>query len=299
MPNLDIGQVPWFRQEQLNPNQNAAVPPNQPVEIRNWRAEVAEALARANHPPEVIQQVLEEFAEEGSMPKKKGKKGEELFQLILSGIREIYDVEAVIAGGAVRDLAAGVEDSKDVDVFIPLDWKTFKAGLNELFWQGPTRIVGSKVPGYPIKAGAPEVGCMFPTLARASSKVQGTNIDLVFIEKPLTPDNVKTFPVHTQRGIWTLSDGQNLSPEMVKDLDNKTFTIDPTITDKNKIKLVLEKVRGWQQREAYKDWKIVEPDVKDWWEAKEEMKKEEEHAKQRNKMWDATTKWGTYLQPPV
>src|SRR5690348_16606384 len=132
MPNnpFVINRIPEGLRPQINPNENAAVP-EQPLipermnmeEIRRWWRE--------------------EFQEEGNMTKKKGKRGEELFQLILSGIREIYDVEAVIAGGAVRDLAAGVSDSKDVDVFVPLTWEKFEAGLNELFWQGPTRLLGA------------------------------------------------------------------------------------------------------------------------------------------------------------
>jgi adenylosuccinate synthase len=60
---------------------------------------------------------------------------------------------------------------------------------------------------------------------------------------------------------------------MIKDLDNKTFTIDPTITDKARFQSVLEKIKGWQERPEYKDWKIIEPDVKEWWEAKEEAAK--------------------------
>jgi hypothetical protein len=201
----------------------------------------------------------------------KGKTGEDLFHLILSGIREVYEVDAVIAGGAVRDLAAGVTSHKDVDVFIPMSWDKFKEGIPELGWQRAPKPVVKANDYAKIKAKT-EVGCYFPTLARTQGRVQYTEVDLVFLEKPLSKENVATFPVFAQRGVWTLEGGLSLSPEAKADIEAKTFTIDPSITDKEKFKLVLEKVKGWCKREGYVDWKIVEPDIKEWWETKEEEK---------------------------
>jgi hypothetical protein len=222
----------------------------------------------------------------GELPMKdmqvpEGKTGEELFHLILSGIREIYEVDAVIAGGAVRDLAAGVTTHKDVDVFIPLTWDKFQFGERELGWRGPTKLLGTN---YPMNPGGAE-GCIFPTLARASSNVQGVNLDLVFMEKPISPEDVQTFPVFAQRGIWNLNSGLCLSQEAKADIESKTFTIDPAITDKNKIKNVLKKVEAWKTRAGYKDWKIIEPDVKEWWEAKEEMKEEKKQEPKKELTW--------------
>jgi hypothetical protein len=209
------------------------------------------------------------------LPEETGKRGEELFQLLLSGIREIYDTEAVIAGGAVRDLAASVTNHKDIDIFIPLTWDVFQKSFAELGWSGGLLKVKQSKNAYGgTKKGEP--GCLFPTLARASSRVQGVPLDLVFMEAPLTKENVETFPVFAQRGIWTLAEGLKLSPQAKTDIDNKQFTIDPTITEKHKVKHVLDKIKGWQLRKDYKDWKVVEPDVKEWWEAKEEMKKDDE-----------------------
>ena len=186
-----------------------------------------------------------------------GKRGEELFQLILSGIREIYDVEAVIAGGAVRDLAAGVIDHKDVDVFIPMDPDAFAKHADELGWSGGF----SKVKPYD-----PTDACIIQSIGRGAGRVQGCAVDLVFLDKPLDKDTVAKFPVHAQRCVWTLEGGQSLAPEAIKDLDNKTFTIDPTITDKERIAKIVEKINGWKKRADYKDWKIVEPTIKEWWE---------------------------------
>jgi hypothetical protein len=193
---------------------------------------------------------------------KKGKQGEELFHLILSGIREVYDLDATIAGGAVRDLSAGVSDVKDVDVFIPMKYERFFENAPELGWQGPHALVGGEYKG-----------CVVPSTARVSSRVQNTKVDMVFMDEPLNKDMVAQFPVFAQRGVYTLEGGSMLSPECAKDIADKTFTIDPTITDKERMKGILKKVKGWQQREGYHDWKIIEPDLKEWWEAKEEAEK--------------------------
>jgi hypothetical protein len=190
-----------------------------------------------------------------------GKRGEELFELILSGIREIYDVTAVIAGGAVRDLVNGASGtSKDVDVFIPIDPNVFIDQSGELGWQGPTQLV--KLGPYKKD----QSGCVFPTLGRGSSVVQNMSVDLVFTEKPLSPDEVKLFPVHAQRCVYTLEGGKMVSPEAQKDFDNNTFTIDPTIKDKARIEKIVDKIEGWKKRPEYKNWKIITPEVKEWWE---------------------------------
>lgn len=195
-----------------------------------------------------------------------GKRGEELFHLILSGIREVYDVDPAIAGGAVRDVAAGVTDHKDVDVFIPLDFQSFLRSVDQLGWSGKVHVVKSFDDyGKDNK----KVPCSFKALARAESLVQGCKIDLIFMDKPLTPEIVDKFPVHAQRGVWTLGGGINLSPLAKHDIDNKTFTIDPTITDKDVVQYIKEKIAGWKRRVGYKDWKLVEPVIKEWWEEKE------------------------------
>jgi hypothetical protein len=197
------------------------------------------------------------FGREEEPPQLPGKRGEELFQLILSGIREVYDVEATIAGGAVRDLAAGVQYTKDVDVFIPMKWKDFNERVAELGWQGPTALVKE---GYKVE------GCVVPSTARASSKVQNMPVDLIFMDKPLTKEVVDKFPIHAQRCVWTLADGLFTSPVAKTDIDNKTFTIDPTITDKDRIAKIETKVKGWLQRSGYKGWEVVLPEIKEWWE---------------------------------
>jgi hypothetical protein len=211
-----------------------------------------------------------------------GKRGEELFRLILSGIREVYDHDAVIAGGAVRDFAAGVSSCKDVDVFLHMPWKDFNACSDELGWQAVPRL--TKNEKYKKgKTGASSMG--FMATHRAMSQVQNVPVDLVFIEKPLDKDVVATFPVFAQRGVWTLSGGLILSPEAKEDIANKTFTIDPTITDKAKVKAVLAKVNEWKKREGYSDWKIVEPDVPDWWEAKKANEEEAKASKTNTNWW--------------
>jgi hypothetical protein len=107
----------------------------------------------------------------------------------------------------------------------------------------------------------------------------------VFLEKPLSKENVATFPVFAQRGVWTLEGGLSLSPEAKADVEAKTFTIDPSITNKEKLKLVLEKVKGWCKREEYANWKIVEPDIKEWWEAKEEVEQKEKEEVKAEDAW--------------
>jgi hypothetical protein len=193
-----------------------------------------------------------------------GKRGEELFQLILSGIREIYDVDAVIAGGAVRDFAAGISTPKDVDVFIPMKWKEFAENCDQLGWQGDILQIKRLYKG-----------CVIFSSARAMSKVQNVPVDIVFVNKPLDKDQIALFPVHAQRCVWTLNEGLNLSPEAKQDIENKTFTIDPTITDRDKLATIIEKVNGWRKRKEYAGWTTVLPDVKDWWEVKEAVEKKE------------------------
>lgn len=222
-----------------------------------------------------------------------GKRGEELFQLILSGIREIYDVNAVIAGGAVRDLAAGVTDHKDVDVFVPLLPNELIERYVELGWQGDLIQIGRIKDSYSKKK-KEGPGCLFDTVARFQSVVQGVKVDLVITKEPLSVDNVKTFPVHAQRGVWTLENGKELFPEAQKDIDNKTFTIDLSITDKDTVEHVLNKIKEWKRRAAYKDWQIIEPEIKEWWEVKEAVAEDEKkvpnsldtaYAKQMLKWW--------------
>lgn len=206
------------------------------------------------------------------------KRGEELFTLILSGIKEVYGVSAVIAGGAVRDFVSGTPLMKDVDVFLPIKPRTFMNRSEELGWQDLPRLLPSPK-DYNGK------NCVVPVLGRGSSMVQGIPVDLVFMAKPLSKEEVSLFPVYAQRGVYTLDNGLDLSPEAKEDISEKKFTIDPTITDKERLKKIIEKVRCWQRRPEYKDWKIIEPDIKEWWEAKDELKQEEDNPKKFS-VWD-------------
>jgi hypothetical protein len=193
------------------------------------------------------------------MPKsiEDGKRGEELFTLILSGIREIYDVDGVIAGGAVRDVAAGNKGCKDVDVFLPMTPDDFLKGWEELGWRGGLIPVPKK--GYEGQK------CAVESLGNFHAYCQGVLVDLVFLKEPLTAQMADNFPIYTQRGVWTLGGGLRMSPVMAEDVANKQFTIDPTITDKERLKNLLDKVNSWKKRDFYKDWKVVEPDVREWW----------------------------------
>lgn len=190
--------------------------------------------------------------------KKQGVRGEELFKLILSGIKEVYGVDAVIAGGAVRDVAAGTDQHKDVDVFIPMKWKDFNEHASQLGWEGP-----------PFKEGKiPYDGKLkrLPATERGQASVQGCLVDLVFMNGDLSPKYVNTFPVNAQKCVFTLENGISVSPVAQADIDAKQFTIDPEIKDKDQIKIIRDKVNGWKRRAFYKEWKVVEPDVKEWWE---------------------------------
>lgn len=185
------------------------------------------------------------------------KRGEELFKLVLSGIKEVYDVDAAIAGGAVRDLVTGAEPA-DVDVFIPMKWEDFQANQRMLGWREPAVVI-NKQPYNQNKS--PE----FQSSKRAQAYVQGIILDLVFIDQPLNPEMVDTFPVHAQRCVWTLADGLIVSPLAQKDIDNKTFTIDPSITNKLYLKHLKERVAAWQRRFTYKDWTLTPVKIKEWW----------------------------------
>lgn len=252
---------------------NMPVPPVPMPDARNvpqwamdqvWNDEDRAAMARA------VQNVQQRvgLAQLMAAPATETKQGEELFQLILSGIREIYDVEGTIAGGAVRDLSLGVK-SKDVDVFLPMTQDKFFEGFEELGWHGGYAPV-------PIKDYKDNNLCGFKSTARGTATVQRSTLDLIFMDEPLTKEMVNKFPVFIQRGVWTLGGGLMFSPEAQADLDNRTFTIDPTINDKERLKGILKKVKDWQKREHFKGWKIIEPDVKEWWEIQDEEKKQKE-----------------------
>lgn len=191
----------------------------------------------------------------------KGVRGESLFRMILSGIKEVYDVDAVIAGGAARDFANEIEDYADVDVFLPMKWETFVDDADQLGWEKRPQLVKNKY----------RKTKKLPTSARAQGRVQGVTVDLVFLNKPLDFEEVAKFPVNAQKCVWTLEGGLSISPEALADHVAHTFTISPTITDKEAIEHIREKVKTWQKRKGYSDWKIVEPDIKEWW---EEEKKE-------------------------
>lgn len=186
-------------------------------------------------------------------------RGESLFARICEGIKEVYGVDAVIAGGAVRDVVAEVENHRNVDVFIPMDIKEFLKDALQLGWEEAPIQVRQKQ----HKAGKEG---RFTSEGRATARMQGVALDLVFMKDGLTPEIVDGFPVHAQRCIWNLAEGQQISPLAMEDILNKTFTIDPKIKDKEVIKSLKEKINHWKRRQGYKDWKIVEPTVLQWWE---------------------------------
>lgn len=212
---------------------------------------------------------------------------EEIFDLILTGIKEVYDVEGVIAGGAVRDLAAKAPRTKDIDVFLPMPVDAFAEHVAQLGWSGHFSVAGN-VDTYGRKNNT-NLPVGFDAVGRASHNVKGHIVDLVFLAEPLSPENVATFPVHAQRGVWTLQNKLQMSPEMTKDIMEKSFTIDPTIKNKVKLKSVLAKINGWKQREHYREWKIVEPDIPEWWEAKQETEEEQKKKEESDKWWVQTT----------
>jgi hypothetical protein len=222
----------------------------------------------------------------GKAEVEKGKTGEELFNLICSGVREIFDISPVIAGGAVRDLAAGYDDHKDVDVFVPVDPKVFLARGEELGWAVGPYILDAPPKGTDYDKQEPS---FVKSLGRAGAVVQGFPVDVVLLSEPLTPVMVDLFPVHAQRCVWTLEQGLKMSPEARKDIENETFTIDQSITDKERLKNILKKVEGWKKRKFYKDWKIVEPDIKEWWEMKKEDALEKKNKKAVIKNGDTFT----------
>lgn len=189
-----------------------------------------------------------------------GKRGEELFRLILSGIKDVYDVSAVIAGGAVRDTAAGISDHKDVDVFIPMKWEDFAKKADELGWAERPRVLRPELPTYGKrkKRGV-------DASARAEAYVQGVEVDLVFVRTPLTPKDVQKFPIHAQRCAFTLEDGMQVSPEAAEDIKNKQFTIDPSVVDAEYLEQLRDKVKGWLKRKDYKGWKMKSDGSTDWW----------------------------------
>lgn len=183
--------------------------------------------------------------------------GLELFDTILNNFKEIYDVDFVIAGGAVRDLYMKCsETSPDVDVFIPMKYEEFMERFNELGWPGAV----VKVPVQPYNKGKD-----WDNSVRASYKFKGMPLDLVFIKSPLTPAMVQSFPIHAQRCVYTLEGGISISPEAMLDLSAKKFTISPTITDKEYIKNLQGKITQWKQRPAYKNFKAVLPRCTEWW----------------------------------
>jgi hypothetical protein len=235
--------------------------------VQHFDWDIAAAVARPRwHRVEVIRDEMREYVPWLEQPFKvpevpnKGKTGEELFHLILSGIREIYDVDATIAGGAVRDFITKVNYLKDVDVFIPMKWADFEPSVAELGWQ--------QTP-FRLKEGGYET-CVIPSTARGQASVQHRTVDLVFMDNPLTPEDVAKFPIHAQRCVWTLNEGLSISPEAKQDIENKTFTIDHTITDKERLKKVVKKAQEWCKRPGYEGWKVVEPDIAEWWEVKKE-----------------------------
>jgi hypothetical protein len=146
-----------------------------------------------------------------------------------------------------------------VDVFIPLDWKTFHANRDQLGWQSPPQRV--KMARYERSE-----ACPVPSTARATARVQGAVVDIVFMDKPLDKAGVASFPVHAQRCVWSLERGLDMAPEAKVDIDNKTFTLDARFDTVEKQKSVAAKVGEWQKRPHYKDWKLVYPKTTEWWE---------------------------------
>lgn len=210
--------------------------------------------------------------------KEMGLRGEDLFRLILSGIKEVYGVDAIIAGGAARDLAAGTMDHKDVDVFIPLKWDEFTKGISQLGWELAPVLRREAVP-YNGKLKK------LPATQRGVAQVQGVEVDLVFMDGDLTPKYVNTFPVNAQKCVFSLDAGLSVSPAAKEDIDNKTFTINPEIKDKEQIEILRNKIAGWKKRAFYKDWKIVEPDIKEWWEKPKEEMPHENKTKPKTYGW--------------
>lgn len=198
---------------------------------------------------------------EESAPK---QTGEELFKDLLNNIKEIYEVDATIAGGAVRDVFAEVYKHKDIDVFIPLTFKAFMEREVELGLTHPVVLTKNK----PYKGVDIEV---FKNTVRATTWFKKHPLDLIFIKGGLTKEIVDNFPIYTQQCIFSLEMGLIASPLAKTDIENKQFTINPSIKDKEQLKGLMQKTKDWCKRPGYKGWKIIEPDIKEWWEVKKEL----------------------------
>lgn len=185
------------------------------------------------------------------------KPSKEIFDLILNAFNEVYGIKATIAGGAVRDLYLDTT-CKDIDIFIPLRWEDFKAAEDELGWRDKAKenLISPYAQNKP-----PE----FKSTKRASLWFKHFQLDLIFMDCKLTPELVRSFPIYTQRCVYTVEDGINIAPEAQKDMDNKTITIDPMITDRDYIKHLKARIVEWKKREPYKDWKMIAPKQKEWW----------------------------------
>ncbi len=201
--------------------------------------------ARAIEQNRVIEEILR-----GNLPPPRGvlpeaievpqKKGFPFFRTLLENVKEIYDVEGFVSGGCIRDTMLEVP-YKDVDLFLPLNLKTFEESCEELGWQCRGRMMGKN-----YLKGAPT--------ERYSATSNGQMIDVVLLGEN-KEDPVSQFPAYWTRARYTLNNGGQLetTEEFNADFAAKTCTVMAGL-EQDHLDNLLKRFDQWVERTGLQGW---------------------------------------------
>ncbi len=168
------------------------------------------------------------------------KKGFPFFRTLLENVKEIYDVDGFVSGGCIRDTLLEVP-YKDVDLFLPIDLKTFEESCEELGWQCRGRLGGKN-----YLKGAPT--------GRYSASSNGQMIDVVLLGAD-REDPVASFPAHWTRARYTLKNGGQLdtTQEFDSDMSAKTCTVQADL-EPDHLDNLHKRFDQWVERTGLTGW---------------------------------------------
>jgi len=178
------------------------------------------------------------------------KNGPEYWDKLLYAVREIYECEAIVAGGAVRDHLLGF-DPKDIDIFVNYTNDPLELS-EELGWGHPKQIGnrGRRNPYANIK------GKIVQNVLEFYPSTSPVPVQLIFTKKPLdgdfTENTLNMFDFHICKSAY---DGKMYDTEVAQqERLAKTFTYSGPEDEENKEKS-MQRFESFKQR--HPEFKVV------------------------------------------
>jgi hypothetical protein len=135
-------------------------------------------------------------------------------------VREATGGDAVLAGGALRDLVNGVE-IKDLDIFVPWSLEAYNGMRERLRLEGAT--LGQYVPPF-----AASYGSMKDVIAILGFEFRGLPLNIIFLSSEEEKFSVYSVISRIDFGICQIGMNREgilqVTPAFLNDLTRKTFT---------------------------------------------------------------------------